>query len=313
VRRIGASTFIWTSPFGDDKLELCAHVAGLGFDAIEICIEDPHLSAPSVARAAEAAEIGVLVCGAFGSPRDVSHPDPAIRAQAAAYVRRCVDIAATIGSPIVAGPMYAATGQTRLLSAQERTEQRRRAVETLQDVGGYAAERGVALAIEPLNRFETDLVNTTDQGIELCRDIACANVGLLLDTFHMNIEEKQIGEAIRRAGPLIRHFHACENDRGAPGSGHIDWADVFAALDDVGYDGDIVIESFTPEIKEIARAVSMWRPLAASPDSLAADGLSFLRSVRDLRREPSGRPADRHIADPEDAAGVGLSGKPVRR
>jgi D-psicose/D-tagatose/L-ribulose 3-epimerase len=277
--RLGASTFIWTSPFGDDRLELCTHVAELGFDTIEICIEDPaRVSGAAVAEAAAAAGIGVLVCGAFGPARDASHEDAAVRAEALAYLRTCVDIAEEVGSPIVVGPMYAPTGQTRMLSDDLRRAQWERAVGTLREAAEYAGARGVDLAIEPLNRFETDLVNTTEQGVQLCRDIDRPNVGLLLDAFHMNIEEKSLAEAIRVTGPFVRHFHACENDRGTPGSGHVEWSEVFAALDEIGYDHDVVIESFTPDITEIARAVSLWRPLAASPDALAGEGLAFLRA-----------------------------------
>jgi D-psicose/D-tagatose/L-ribulose 3-epimerase len=277
--RFGASTFIWTSPFGDDKLDLCDHVAELGFDAIEICIEDPALvDGEAVARAAADAGVGVLVCGAFGPDRDISHEDPEVRAQAGRYLRTCVDIAAAVGSPLVAGPMYSATGKTRLASDEERRQQWEWAVEGLRAVADYAAEHEVTLAIEPLNRFETDLVNTVEQGMSLCRDIDRPNAGLLLDTFHMNIEEKDIAAALRQAGLFLRHFHACENDRGAPGSGHVEWDAVFAALGDLGYEGDVVIESFTPEIREIARAVSLWRPVAPDGDTLARDGLAFLRS-----------------------------------
>jgi D-psicose/D-tagatose/L-ribulose 3-epimerase len=277
--RLGASTFIWTSPFGDDKLGLCEHVAGLGFDTIEICIEDPALVDPeAVSRAAADAGVGVLVCGAFGPDRDISHEDAEVRAGAARYLETCVDIAAAVGSPLVSGPMYSATGKTRLASDEERRRQWELAIEGLRGVADYAAERGVTLAIEPLNRFETDLVNTVEQGVALCRDIDRSNAGLLLDTFHMNIEEKDIAAALRSAGPHLKHVHACENDRGAPGSGHVEWDAVFAALADLGYDGEVVIESFTPEIREIARAVSLWRPVAPDGDTLAREGLAFLRS-----------------------------------
>jgi D-psicose/D-tagatose/L-ribulose 3-epimerase len=277
--RLGASTFIWTSPFGDDALWLCAHVARLGFDTLEICVEDPATVTPERVRdAAAQAGIDVLVCGAFGADRDVSNEDADARERAIAYLRTCVDIAAAVGSPIVSGPMYAPTGQARLLSESDRAAQWARAVHSLAEVADYAAERDVALAIEPLNRFETDLVNTVAQGARLCDDIGRPNAGLLLDTFHMNIEEKELAVAIRHAGPRVTNFHACENDRSAPGSGHIAWRSVFAALDDIGYDGHVVIESFTPEIREIARAVSLWRPLAESPDALARDGLAFLRA-----------------------------------
>lgn len=276
--RFGASTFIWESPFGDDKLFLAKHVADLGFDVLEICIENPDLvSVSAVREAAEGAGVGVSVCGAFGPDRDVSHEDPEVRRQGLDYLKFCVDLASEVGSPNVIGPMYSATGKARILPEDEREHQRVWAAESLREAADYAGERGVGLAMEPLNRFETDLVNTVEQGLELCNRIGLDNVGLLLDTFHMNIEEKSIPDAIRLAGPRLFHFHACENDRGAPGSGHVEWAGVFPALTDAGFDGMVVIESFTPEIREIARAVSTWRPVAPSGDDLAAEGVAFLR------------------------------------
>jgi D-psicose/D-tagatose/L-ribulose 3-epimerase len=175
--------------------------------------------------------------------------------------------------------MYSAVGKTRLLRPEERAKQFNLAVETLKPVAEYAGERGVRLAIEPLNRFETDFINTAEQGLDLVDRIGAANVGLLLDTFHMNIEEKDIPGAIRRAGSRLFHFHSCENDRGTPGSGHLEWSVVKQALEDAGYDGPVVIEAFNSDIKEIARAVALWRPLAASPDSLAREGLQFLKRL----------------------------------
>jgi len=279
----GASSFIWVSPFGDDNVGgLAAKVAGLGFDVLEICIEDPSLvTAEVVADAVGEAGLGVSVCGAFGPDRDLSHEDAGMREQGLAYLRRCIDLAEAVGSPIVVGPMYSAVGKCRLLPEEEREQQRRWAAESLRAAGEYAGERGVGLAIEPLNRFETDLVNTVEQGLDLCERIDLDNVGLLLDTFHMNIEEKSIADAIRQAGDRMHHFHACENDRGTPGAGHVDWTSVLDAVREVGYSGHVTIESFTPEIQEIARAVSTWRPVAASGDDLARDGVGFLRTQLD--------------------------------
>jgi D-psicose/D-tagatose/L-ribulose 3-epimerase len=237
------------------------------------------VSAEAVSAAAEDAGVAVSVCGAFGPERDVSHEERSVRRSGLDYLRGCIDLAAAVGSPHVAGPMYSATGKARLLSPSEREQQRRWAVASLREAGEYAGERGVSLAIEPLNRFETDLVNTVAQGVELCERIGLANVGLLLDTFHMNIEERSLPKAIRLAGGRVFHVHACENDRGAPGTGHIDWTGVAVALGEIGYTGQVVIESFTPEIQEIARAVSLWRPLAESPDALATEGLAFLHDL----------------------------------
>jgi D-psicose/D-tagatose/L-ribulose 3-epimerase len=135
------------------------------------------------------------------------------------------------------------------------------------------------LAIEPLNRFETDLINTVEQGVELCRAVGSANVGLLIDTFHMHIEEKSLSAAIESAAPYIFHVQVSENDRGTPGKGQVRWDEFFASLSKINYGGQIVIESFLPTVKEIARAVSAWRPVAPSMDALAIDGLKFIKSM----------------------------------
>ena len=278
--QIGASTFIWASPFGIGQLDLIDKVKAFGFDLIEICVEDPAtIDTERVGERLSACALDVAVCGAFGPNRDMSSADPAVRAAAAKYLRTCVDIAARLGSPTVSGPMYAGVGATAMREPPERQAQWDRAVAGLVPVADYAASRGVTLAFEPLNRFETDLVNTVDQGLRLITDIGRPNVGFLLDTFHMNIEEKDIPAAIRRAGPHIVEFHACSSDRGTPGEDHLPWPAIAAALAEAGYDGPVVIEAFTPQIKEIARAVSLWRPLAASEDALATDGLAHLRRI----------------------------------
>jgi D-psicose/D-tagatose/L-ribulose 3-epimerase len=138
------------------------------------------------------------------------------------------------------------------------------------------------LAFEPLNRFETDLVNVVDQGLRLIKDVGSPNLGFHLDTFHMHLEEKDSAAAIKKAGDRIFHFHACENDRGVPGTGQVDWEGVFKALAEVGYDGNVVIESFTPEVKSIARAVCIWREIAPDQDTIARDGLTFIKSLPDV-------------------------------
>jgi D-psicose/D-tagatose/L-ribulose 3-epimerase len=277
--RFGTSTFIWVSPFSSERLDLLAHAARLGSDVLEICIEDPALIRPDeIAEAAARAGIGVSVCGAFGPSRDISSEESEIRAQGLGYLRTCIDIAAALSSSLVSGPMYSATGKTRLLAEQARQQQREWAADGIRAAADYASEHGVSLAIEPLNRYETDLINTVSQGVELCEQVGRDNVGLLLDTFHMNIEEKRIADAIRLGGEWLLELHACENDRGTPGGGHVEWGEVFDAVVQVGFDGLIALEAFTPEIEEIARAVSMWRPVAASGDALVEDGLRFVRS-----------------------------------
>lgn len=278
--KFGASTFIWVSPFSNSTLDLADKVRQMGFDILEICIEDPKTIDPKrVAERLEKTGMEATICGAFGPDRDASSDDAAVRAQAVDYIKKCIDFAKDFKSPVVAGPMYSAVGKTRLLSKEEKQKQVQWAVESLRKASDYAGERGVKLALEPLNRFETDFVNTVEQGQELLDQIGNPNVGFLLDTFHMNIEEKDVPAAIRSAGSKIFHFHTCENDRGTPGTGHVQWTSVRDALKEVGYDGPVVIEAFNSDIKEIARAVALWRPLASSPDALAEDGLRFLKRL----------------------------------
>ena len=278
MNAIGASTWIWTSPFSDASTELIGRAKELGFDLLEIAVEDPALITAEVVReAGEQAGVGFTVCGAFGPDRDLSHEDPHVRETGMEYVRQCVDLAAALDAPHFVGPMYSAVGKTRMLEPAEREAQRDLAVESLKRVADYAAQRGVALAVEPLNRFETDLINTSEQVLDLLDRIDAANVGVLLDTFHMNIDEKSFGDAMRLVGDRLLQMHTCENDRGTPGTGHIPWDELFETVTDIGFTGPLVIESFTPELREIAKAVSLWRPLDAPSDELAERGARFIR------------------------------------
>jgi D-psicose/D-tagatose/L-ribulose 3-epimerase len=142
--------------------------------------------------------------------------------------------------------------------------------------------------VEPLNRFETDLVNTAAQGIRLIDEVDRPNVKLHLDTFHMGIEEHSVLAAVRAAGLRLAHVHGCENDRGAPGSGLVPWDQLARGLGEIDYHGDVVIESFTPECQAIAAAAAIWRPLAKTQDALATEGLSFLKKLlQSGRRAPT--------------------------
>jgi D-psicose/D-tagatose/L-ribulose 3-epimerase len=277
--RFGVCTWVWASPLRDaDVLPIAERARGLGFDVLEVCVEDPELvSAAALVDAREQTGIEYSVCGAFGPDRDLAHHDARPRANAAAYLDQLLELAAAVGSPHVCGPMYASVGKEPAVDGEARKVEWDRAVTGLAAAARRAEALGVRLAIEPLNRFETDLVNTAEQGVALCADIGSPAAGLLLDTFHMNIEEKSIGAAIRLAGDRLVHVHACENDRGTLGTAHVPWPEVFSALREIEYGGQVVIESFTPAVTTIARAVCMWRPLDETGDALATAGLAFLR------------------------------------
>jgi D-psicose/D-tagatose/L-ribulose 3-epimerase len=279
--RFGINTWVWASPLSDAQLPgLVSNIAALGFDWIELPIEMPgEFDYGRAGALIREQGLGVSVASAFGPDRDLISPDEAIRANAAAYIRHCVDAAHAIGATNLIGPMYSAVGRTWQATAEERERDMQVLTPALRELAEYAATRDVALCIEPLNRFETSFINLASQGIELIDRVDHPSCQLMLDTFHMNIEERSLGDAIRAAGRRLRHFHACENDRGAPGSGHVPWKDVAAGLREIGYDGPVVIESFTSEVKTIARAAGVWRRLANTQDDLAREGLAFLKGL----------------------------------
>jgi len=276
---IAVNTFVWHSLITTEQLEdVARRVAQWGFDAIEIPLEREGDWDPAAAGALFA-ELGLTpVVGAVMPPgRELVAAAPEVVADTQRYLRRCVDVAVTIGAARVIGPIYASVGRTWRMTPQERRAMVGELREALRPVADHAGEHGVQLGVEPLNRFETSVLNTTAQALELVDGLPPECVGLNLDTFHMNIEERSLPEAVREAGERLVHLHTCANDRGAPGRDHIDWDGIGAALAEVGYDGVLGIESFTVDNDTIATAAAIWRPLAPSPDALAQDGLAFLR------------------------------------
>ncbi len=186
-----------------------------------------------------------------------------------------IKVAAEAGIGIVAGPLYCPVGY---LPGRRRTsDEWKWAVEGFQSLGDTLAAHNVTFAIEPLNRFETFFLNTAADAALLAKQIAHPQIGILFDTFHANIEEKNIAEGYRTVGPYLKHVHTCENDRGIPGSGHVAWQEVFAALRSLHYDGWLTIESFGFAIKEISAAASIWRDIEVTPESIAFEGIKFLK------------------------------------
>ncbi len=279
--KFGVNTFVWVSPCTTAAVrELAPKVKRMGFDILEVAVENPELIDPQAVKL-ELERNGLLgiVCGAFGPDRNISSSNPQYVSNAKAYIRWLIDAAAIMGSPVVCGPMYSAVGKAHLEDPAARQAEWDCAVEGIREMALYAAPKGIRLALEALNRFETDMINIISQGLKFTDQVGLDNVGLHLDTFHMHLEERNSGAAIRLASDRIFHFHACENDRGVPGTGQVHWNEVATALKEVGYNGPVVIESFTSEVKEIARAVCIWREIAPSQDAIASDGLAFLKSL----------------------------------
>ncbi|WP_062354181.1 sugar phosphate isomerase/epimerase family protein [Herbidospora yilanensis] len=274
---IGVNTWVWVSPLTDgDLAALAPRVAGWGFDVLELPVENPGDWDPG--RAADVlAEHGLRASVALVMPpgRELVDASADVVRETQDYLRHVVDVAVRVGAPAIGGPAYSSVGRTWSLSAGERRAAYAELRENLAPVVDYAAERGVRVGVEALNRYETSLVNTVEQALEAIPD----NCGIMLDSYHMNIEEKSPAEAVRLAGERVAHIQVCGTDRGTPGDDHFDWKSFIEAVTDIGYSGPLVIESFTAENRTIATAASIWRPLARSQDALATDGLTFLRAL----------------------------------
>jgi len=277
----GVSTFLWVSPFNTNSFDLAYKIKEMGFDIIEVAVEQKDLvDWAKLKNLVKQTGLQVTISGAFGPERDISNTDPIIREKGLQYIKECIEIAKFMESPIFSGPVYSAVGKTRFISDDQKKRERDWCIENLLKVSKIADDCGIIVGVEPLNRFETDMINTADQALSLVKEVNHPNIKVSLDTFHCNIEEKSIPDTIRKVGKeLLCHIQANESDRGTPGTGNVDWIGIKQALDDIGYDKAIVIETFGAVSEEIAKAASIWRPLANSSDELAIDGLAFYKKL----------------------------------
>ncbi len=277
---LGVSTWLWTSPFGPDTIALFPKIKQMGFQVVEIPVEDPALIDTSlVASALQEHQLEAVICGAFGPTRDLTNEDPAIHKNCFQYLEQCFKISQRLGSTFVAGPMYSAVGKTRLLPEDQRKREWELAVKNLRKVCELAESYGQQIALEPLNRFESDLVNTAEDVVRLVNDIDHPAAKILLDSFHMSLEEKNLREAIETAAADLIHVQVSENYRGIPGTGQTNWQDLKSGLETIDYRGSVSIESFTPEVQELAGAVCIWKKFAPSQDQFAQQGLQFLQEL----------------------------------
>ena len=273
--RFGMHSSLWTARWTPDAVEaLVPEAARHGLEVIEIALLAPETIDIEHSRKILRAH-GIEPTCSLGLPREVTaplHPD-----KAEAFLLRALEVAHALGSSTLSGVTYATIGYT---SGMPPTEQEYvNIAQALRPVARRAAELGMTLGLEPCNRYETHLLNTAAQTVRLIERIREPNVMIHLDTYHMNIEEKGFAHGIRTAGEHLRYIHLSESDRGVPGTGTVDWDAIFAALADTGFDGDMVIESFVTLPPEIARALSVWRPVADSAGQVLREGVPFLRDL----------------------------------
>ena len=274
--KFGVNTLLWTAGFDQSNLRLLPPIKTAGFDGVEIArFSFDGFPAGAIRRQANSLGLETVLCSALTGDASIITDDASVRAASLAFLKDGIKVAAELGAEVFIGPFVSAVG---LKHGRRRTEDEwKRAVEGLQSLGDTLSKFDVKLAVEPLNRFETYSLNTAADAAALAEAVNHPKIGILYDTFHGHIEEKDTGAAIRALGNHLKHVHTCENDRGIPGSGQVRWDKVFPALKEAGYNGWLVIESFGQNVPEIAAAACIWRDLAPSPESIMVDGLVFLK------------------------------------
>lgn len=273
---LGIVLMLWGDSVAAATEPLLSSVAAMGYHLVELPLFGAHEP--------DLADVGRRVAGAglrctinTALPPGLSLLERDKRAETVNFLAGIAAQARTLGAGLVCGPLLAPVGDLPAVTPGPR--ERESAVAGLQAATERAADLGVTLALEPLNRFESAFPTTVAEGCALVDAVGAANLGLLLDTFHMNIEERDPAGAIRQAGLRLRHFHCSENDSGPVGSGHLDWRSIRQTLLAVGYRGDLVVESFGSTVPAISRACCIWRQLAVSPAALALESATYLRAL----------------------------------
>lgn len=274
---LGIHAYAWCSQWSNETLGLIDKVKNLGMDFIEIplmCLET--FDAAAVKQRLMSVGLEAVTSTVLLGDTDITSDDADIRAKGVEYLKACVHATADIGAKSFSGVIYS---QHVKPAAARPTEQNwKYSADCLREVARFAAELGVVIGLEPVNRYETYLVNTCEQAVKLKEMIGEDNVKIHLDTYHMNIEEKSFYEATKLAGKDLIHYHLCENDRGIPGSGLVDWDEIFKALSEINYKGFAALESFVDCTENMNTWV--WRQLAPNGETLLREGVSFIRKMQ---------------------------------
>lgn len=283
--KIGVISMTYARPITAAHFPLFARMRKAGMDFCELLVpEDDEVDPAEAGRAAKAAGLSIVLAARVNVDRDLASDNAVARTAGVDYLRRCVDVALACGADLVGGPLYGtplvfAGRPPRPFDAAERAERVARVVDGLKQAGAYAQKNSVRLAVEPLNRFETDFCNTGRQAVELVRQVGIPAVGIMLDTFHMNMEENDLNEALRHALPHLMHFQANENHRGYLGTGHLDWPTICRTLYDIKYAGVITLEPFRRTDHSLSVPLAQWKPPVDDEDDDLRHSGQFLRAA----------------------------------
>ena len=275
--KFGIHSGLWMARWTDEIAPIFGTVADLGFDGVEVSLLGmTDEKAQALGGLAKDHGLEVTCSDGLSREADITSPDPEVRAAGLEYLRWAVRTTAAMGSRGLAGVVYAPWG---VFDPPNRAERAKRAAEAFSALDADLERHDVTLGIEAINRFETDLVNTAAEASALAADSGSSRVGVLLDTFHMNMEEKDIAAAIVSARDHLVHFHVSDNDRGVPGSGHVPWPEVSRGLSEIGYDRWIVAEMFVVAGNPASADLNIWRDIEPDATRAAGETLQFMQDT----------------------------------
>jgi D-psicose/D-tagatose/L-ribulose 3-epimerase len=275
-----AHVLAWTTSWSNDTLHLIDHAKELGFDYIEIpLLELEKVDPPKIRERLDRVGLGVCVSTACSEETDVSADEAEIRKRGVEYLKQCVHAAHEIGANCFSGVLYSAMGGKLDGMPDERYWDR--ATTALKEIAKLAADMGILIGIEPINRYESFLINTCDQALKLLGMIDEPNMRIHLDAYHMNIEENNFYEPTKKAAPYLCHYHLSESHRGTPGTGTVNWDEIYRALGEANYTGVVGLESFIDVSDAMRAATCVWRPMASSSDALLTEGVKYLKRLEE--------------------------------
>ena len=279
--KYGMNLLLWSGEVTDDILQVCGQLKEIGYDGVELPIFNLDLDYAAIGAQLDSlgrGRTGVTVRGEEDNPIS---PDAAVRAKGIELTKKTLDCCAAAGVETLVGPYHSALG---LFSGAGPTEDEWKwGVDSMREVAEHAGAVGVKLGVEALNRFETYLLNAHADAARFVREVDHPSCGMMYDTFHANIEEKSVTDAVNAGGDKLFHIHISENDRSTPGKGGINWQENFDAISQCGYDGWLVIEAFGLALPELAAATRIWRRMFDDELGLAAERLQFMKSEIEKR------------------------------
>jgi len=275
--KLGIHAYAYCSQWSNKTLDLIDRVKSLGLDFIELplmVLEDFDVDA--VSKRLRKVGLNVVTSTVLTENTDISDNNPETRAKGVEFLKACAKATHDVGGTSFSGVLYSQHAKDTRDRPTKQTW--KHSAECLKEVAQFAKPIGVTIGLEPVNRYETYLINTCEQALKLIEMIDEDNMRIHLDTYHMNIEEKSFYEATKLAGDKLIHYHLCENDRGIPGSGLVDWDGIFKALSELNYQGYAALESFVDMTDNMNTWV--WRQLAPSGDELIKEGVAFIRNMQ---------------------------------